>query len=183
MMMMMLVMMLVMMLIVCKVYMQQRENAVTFMKQHCYCFLSLWQFCQLFGISQVGCLSQLQTKSAVDFMSLLSKKTPTAHNFPFSNTDESYKFINVFSQIPPVWSEKGKYEQNCKKTMSKFLPTFHRCRWDAAKTTRFENLLFAVFGLHCPFSLLYSFIQTLNCFTLFFGPFVLFIYDIFTHYL
>ena len=56
-------------------------------------------------------------------------------NFPLTTRDESHKFINVFSQIAQclMLDKKGENEENCKKTMSKFLPTFHRCRWEAAK--------------------------------------------------
>ena len=35
--------------------------------------------------------------------------------------------------------KKEKNRENCWKTMSKFLPTFQQCRWDAAKTKWFST--------------------------------------------
>ena len=67
-----------------------------------------------------------------------------ARNFPLPTRDESHKFINVFSQIAQclMLDKKGENEENCKKTMSKFLPTFLRCRWEAAKIKDLKPLSF-----------------------------------------
>ena len=147
--------------------MQQRENAVTFMKQHCYCFLSLWQFCQLFGISQVGCLSQLQTKALLTSCLFLAKKHPPPIIFPFRIQMKAINSSMSFLKSPLFDLKKGNMSRIARKRCQNSSPRSTaavRMRQKQQDLKIYCSLFLDYIVLFHFFNLLYKHKTGLHCF-------------------